>query len=209
MHASRRTLALAAGVLYLVTHVTSVTAVVAYGAGAITTGALLEFVLALACAGTGILLWLLLRYAGPVRAAAFGLLRLLEASVILAGVLPMVALTMLAAPSTPTVALLTQLHTASFLVGQGLVISVNTLILAWLLLDARAVPRPLAVLGLAGGAIVLASNLAQLFGLIPLNGAIAGACAVPVFAFELWFAIHLIVRGVATRERMPAATAQL
>jgi hypothetical protein len=90
------------------------------------------------------------------------------------------------------------MHLASFLVGQGLVISVNTIVLGGLLLTSRAVPRALAALGVLGGAVVLASNSAQLFGAIPLNGAIAGACAVPVFAFEVWFAVLLLVRGVET-----------
>ena len=89
--------------------------------------------------------------------------------------------------------------------GQGLVISINTLILAWLLLDAAVVPRALAVLGLAGGALVLASNLAQLFGLIPLNGAIAGVCAVPIFAFEIWFAVYLIAKGLKPGVTAPTA----
>lgn len=179
-----------AGVLYLTTHVTSVTAVISYGGGSIRLGVLLEFVLALGCLGTGLLLWLLLRERGPARAAGFLMLRTLEAAVILAGALPMLAIALGGSPR------LTGLHTAAFLLGQGLVISVNTMILGWLLIESRAVPRPLAVLGATGGAIVLASNLAQLFALIPLNGAIAGLCAAPVFVFEVWFAIHLIVRGL-------------
>ena len=40
-----------AGILYLVTHVTSVTAVIAYGGGVVRAGVALEFVLALGCLG--------------------------------------------------------------------------------------------------------------------------------------------------------------
>ena len=74
-------------------------------------------------------------------------------------------------------------------------ISVNTIVLGWLLWDARVVPRSLAALGLVGGALVLASNLCQLWAVIPLNGPVAGVAALPVFAFEVWLAILLIVRG--------------
>jgi hypothetical protein len=88
--------------------------------------------------------------------------------------------------------LLIGLHTASFLVGQGLVIGVNTIILASLLLTSGFVGRPLAVLGLVGGSLVLVSDVAQLLGLIPLNGPVAGVCAVPIFAFEIWFAFTLL-----------------
>lgn len=179
-----------AGILYLVTHVTSVLAVVAYGDAtnpqSVRLGVLLEFVLALGCLGTGVLLGWLLHSLGPVRALTFALLRTLEAAVIVAGTLPMLAIVWAGAPSR----LLIDLHAASFLLGQGLVIGVNTLVLASLLLTSRFVVGPLAVLGLAGGALVLASDVAQLLGLVPLNGALAGALAVPIFAFEIWRAIQ-------------------
>lgn len=195
MSRSPRLLARVAGVLYLVTHVTSVTAVAAYSAGALTLGVALELALAIGCLGTGVVLLALLRRHGEVRAMTFAGLRTVEAAVIIAGALPMLALAWLGDAGTANAEALTQLHAAAFLLGQGLVISVNTLVLASLLLDARVVPRALALLGLAGGAIVLASNLAQLFGAIPLNGAVAGLCALPIFAFELWFAGLLIFKG--------------
>ncbi|NYF17366.1 hypothetical protein HDC37_002194 [Microbacterium sp. AK009] len=193
-----RTYARTAGILYLVTHVTSVTAVAAYASNALVVGVALELILALGCVGTGILLWLLLRPFGPARAATFAGLRALEAAVIAAGTLPMLALVHLTAPGPNTEALLA-LHSAAFLVGQGLVISVNTVILGWLLLDAGVVPRFLAVLGIAGGVLVGLSNTAQLFSLIPQGGTIAAICALPVFAFEVWLAVHLIAVGLRPR----------
>ena len=51
-----------------------------------------------------------------------------------------------------------------------------------------------------GGVVVLISNLAQLWSVIPLNGTLAGAAAAPVFAFEVWFALHLIVVGLPHRQ---------
>ena len=123
---------------------------------------------------------------------------------ILAGTLPMVART-LAPLSAEATSALTAVHTASFLVGQGLVIGVNTIVLGSLLLSSGAVPRALAILGMVGGALVLTSDLAQLFGLIPLNGTIAGICALPIFAFEIWLAVYLIVRGL--RGTHPPASA--
>lgn len=197
----------AAGILYLVTHVTSVLAVVAYGAGFVPAGVTLEFGLAIGCAGTGVLLWTLLRGIGPARAATFAVLRAVEAAVIVAGALPMLATMWAHASTGPVAELAVEMHTASFLLGQGLVISVNTIVLGWLLWDSRAVPRSLAVLGIGGGALVLLSNLSQLWGLIPLNGPLAGAAAIPVFAFELWFAVLLIARGLRAPGDAPATAA--
>jgi hypothetical protein len=195
------------GILYLVTHVTSIMAVAAYAADALAVGVVLELVLAGGCLGTGILLWLLLRSIAPARAATFAGLRALEAAVIAAGTLPMLALLWITA-SSPVAEAFAALHTAAFLVGQGLVISVNTVILGWLLLDAHVVPRALAVLGMVGGTLVLVSNSAQLFDLIPQGGTIAGLCAIPVFAFEIWFAIHLITVGLRPRSARSALTQQ-
>ena len=197
------TYARTAGALYLVTHLTSIAAVAAYGAGALALGVALEFTLALGCLGTGILLWVLLHGAGPARAATFATLRAVEAAVILAGTLPMVALTLAPLSSDATTSF-TAAHTAAFLVGQGLVIGVNTIVLGSLLFTSRAVPRPLAVLGMAGGALVLLSDLGQLFGVVPLNGPVAAACALPIFAFEIWFAVLLLIRGLSPSAVRPA-----
>lgn len=189
-----------AGILYFVTHVTSVAAVVAYGAATdpftIRIGVLLEFVLALGCVGTGVLLLPVLMDHGFVRAISFATLRAVEGAVIVAGALPMLALAWGAGPAEA----LRGLHTASFLLGQGLVIGVNTLVLASLLLASGIVPRALALLGLAGGGLVLASDLGQLFAVVPLNGPLAGALALPIFAFEIWFAVTLILRDLLPKE---------
>lgn len=192
----------AAGLLYLLTHVTSILAVVAYGAGQAPVGVTLELALAIGCVGTGVLVFVLLREVGPARATTFMALRGVEGAVILAGAMAMLAGSWVTdAAAAPA---LTQLHAASFLIGQGLVIGINTIVLGSLLWSSRAVPRWIATLAVAGGAIVLSSDLAQLFGVIPMNGTIAAICAVPIFAFELSFAITLIVRGV--RPQVPRST---
>lgn len=185
------------GALYLVTHITAVTAVIAYAnPGTIRLGAALEFILALGCLGTGVLLWHLLRTRGPVRAASFGALRLLEAAVICAATLPMLTIALTDSFGTPLGAALTEVHQAGFLIGQGMIISVNTIILGWLLLDSRTVPRALAILGLAGGIIVLIGNCLQLFGTVEMAGTVAGLTALPIFVFEIWFALYLLIKGL-------------
>ncbi|MBN9606516.1 MAG: DUF4386 domain-containing protein [Actinomycetales bacterium] len=209
-----RRLAVLTGLLYLLTHVTSVTAAVLYAAGLpadggpidaplVLGGVALEFVLALGCIGTGVLVWRLLREAGPATAAGFAALRLLEGAVIVVGTAPMLALVTLQArgalASGPLAALAEgapDLHAAFFLLGQGLPISVNTILLGTLLWRSERVPRALAGLAIAGGAIVLLSNSAQLAGVIPNGGVVAGLGALPIFAFELWWALLLIVRGL-------------
>ncbi len=87
------------------------------------------------------------------------------------------------------------LHDRTFLLGPGLVIGVNSMLLAWLMLTSRLVPAWIARLGLAGGALVLASSTAVLFGLYAQTSAVALVAAVPVAAWELCLAVRLIVTG--------------
>ena len=77
MPSSPRVQARVAGIAYLVTHVTAVTAVLAYGAGAVPAGVTLELMLAFGCVATGVLVGWLLRAAGPTGcvSAVGGLLR--------------------------------------------------------------------------------------------------------------------------------------
>lgn len=193
MSPDRRT-ARVAGLLYLSTHVTSVAAVVAYSTpGSVLWGVALEVLLALGVLGTGVALLPLLSPFGPALAQAFSALRTLEAAVIAAGALPMLVL---ARGHAIDAGLAHALHDAAFLVGQGLVISVNTLVIAVLLMRSGAVPRWIGALGMAGGVLVLIGNTAQLLGVVSREDAIAGILAVPVFAFEISFAVCLLVRGV-------------
>ncbi|HPU13838.1 MAG TPA: DUF4386 domain-containing protein [Aeromicrobium sp.] len=199
MDHTQRRLAGAAGILYFVTHVSSVAAVAAYGTGSAIGGVTLEFVLAISCVGTGVLLWALLREYGPARSATFALLRAVEASVIIAGTLPMLATTLVARSEERFTVAASAMHAAAFLLGQGLIISVNTIVLGWLLWESRAVPRPLAILGVIGGIVVLTSNSAQLWNVIALNGVVAAIAAIPIFAFEIWLAVYLITVGLRVR----------
>ena len=152
---SSRTTARIAGALYFVTHVTSVGAVILYGASAydsqsplagrssVLIGALLEIVLAVGVVGTGIaLLPLLRRYSSGV-AAGYLALRTLEASVILTGVV--VLLPVVAQPSLST--------------SPGLIVPFHTVLLAWLLWRKGLVPRFIPVLGFIGGPLVGVMNL--------------------------------------------------
>lgn len=219
-----RNAALLAGLLYLSTHVTSVAAVVAYGSaltdppsvlastgdGPVLAGVLLESLLALGVLGTGVTLLPVLRPYAPVGAYAFSALRTMEAAVIAVGAVPMLALVALrdgrpgGAPAVGQMLAegLVAVHQAAFLVGQGLVISVTTLVIAGTLWRTRLVPAWIGALGLVGGVLVLISNAAQLFGALDRGGT-AALLALPVFAFEISFALYLVLRGV--REIRPVA----
>ncbi|MCA0337046.1 MAG: DUF4386 domain-containing protein [Actinobacteria bacterium] len=209
MSPTRRT-AVAAGILYFVTHVTSVAALVLYGGsgtgadwlaahrGSVLAGAVLEIVLAVAVVGTAVALFPLLRERAPAVASGYLALRTLEASVILAGVVTI--LPIVAAPAStslpglaPDVAQgLALAHDWTFLIGPGLVVPVHTVLLALHLWRSGRAPRFIAALGLVGGPLVGLMNVGVMFGVT----GIVPILVVPVFAWEITLAGWLILRGL-------------
>lgn len=212
-----RTQARVAGLLYVVTWATSLAAVPLYGGSAfdasapltgrtsVLVAALLEVVLAVAVVGTSVVLYPLLRPHGPGSAIGYVALRLLEASVILVGVVAI--LPAVARPATGAgpgldpgvVSGLHLMHDWTFLVGPGLINPVNAVVLAALLLRRGLVPRFIPVLGIVGATLVGLMNLVVMFGLATPQPLLA----VPLFAWEVCLAAQLILRGV----RSPAGTA--
>lgn len=214
---SDRVVARWAGALFLITHVTSIGAVALYGGSSfdptrpladrlsVLTGGLAEVILAAAVVGTSVALYPLVRRHGHGLAAGYVALRTLEASVILVGVVAL--LPVVAEPATTTAPALTEsviiglrsLHDWTFLVGPGLICPINTVVLAWLLLRADLVSRWIPVLGLVGGPLIGLVNLAVLYGVLPTQP----LAALPIFAWEVCLAVHLIARGLRTSR--PAA----
>lgn len=213
----RRTAAVAA-LLYLVTHVTAVAGLALYGdvlddpdfvlgsgsTGPVLLGGFLEVLLALAVVGTAVTLYPVVRRQSGGGALGYVALRTLEASVILGGVVTLLAVVTLrdrgAAGATDGALVavadgLVAVHGWTFLVGPGLVCGVNTLVLALLLLRSGLVPRWVAVLGVVGGPLVLASNTGVLFGLYDQLSPVTAVGAVPVFAWEISLAVVLLARG--------------
>lgn len=209
MTAPRR-IAVVAGLLYYVTHVTSVAAAVLYGGSnfdptaplagrtPVLIGAALELILAMAVVGTAAALYPLIRHHSPAVAASYLGLRTLEASAILAGVvalLPVVATPSLASSpqlSPDVVVGLRLVHDWTFLIGPGLIVPVHTATLAWLLWRTRLVPRVIPALGLVGGPLVGVMNLVVFFGI----GGVFAPAVIPVFAWEVTLAGYLILRGL-------------
>lgn len=214
---STRPNAVAAGVFFLVAFVAAIAGLALYqpalsdpayvlGPGAdgqVLLGGLLELLLAGSCIGTGVALYPVVKRYGPSVALGYVCGRLLEASIICVGIVATLSLVSLrqAAPTGDDEALTTAartliaLHDWTFLLGPGLVIGVNSILLAWLMLRSRLVPAWIARLGLAGGALVLASSTAVLFGLYAQTSAITLVAAIPVAAWELCLAVRLIVSG--------------
>lgn len=214
-----REFASAAGVLFLVTHVTSVAAPFLYGPmlndaryvvspgshSQVLLGALFEVILALAIIGTAVALFPVVKRQNEGIALGYVGLRTLEAGIIAIGVVPLLAVETLRQHGIGTTSTdlstllavgngLVALHNWTVVIGPGLVCGANTVLLAYLMSRSGLVPRFIPVLGLIGGPLVFTYNTAILFGLGPEIPAWAGVLVVPVFTWEVSLAIWLIAK---------------
>ena len=222
--------AVAAGWFFVVAFVAAIAGLALYqpalgdpgyvlGAGAdsqVLLGGFLELLLAGSCIGTGVALYPAIRQYGPSTALGYVCGRLLEAAIICVGIVATLSLVSLRQASagsddalTAAARTLIALHDWTVLLGPGLVIGVNSMLLAWLMLRSGLVPAWIARLGVGGGALVLASSTAVLFGLYAQTSAAALLAAIPVAAWELCLAVRLIVTGFTPPavEQSPAAEA--
>jgi hypothetical protein len=222
-----RKLAIATGVCFLITHVTSVPAAFLYdpilnradyvlGSGADTRvlwGVFLEVICALGIIGTAVALFPVVRKWSEGGALGYVGLRTLESAIIAAGVLPLLVVVTLrqqlagtGLTDTASLAILgnglVAMHKWTRLLGPGLVCGVNTTLMAYLLYRSRLVPRFIPVLGLVGGPLVFAYNAAQMFGISAQIASWAVIGVIPIFAWEVSLAIRLITKGFK-----PSATA--
>ena len=190
--ASTRKAALATGILFIVTFITSIPALLLFGpvlndahyilsAGAdsgVILGAFLEVLLIIANIGTAIVLFPILKRQSEALALGFVTARIVESTFIAVGILSVLAVVTLrqgfaGAGGADTDSLLTAgaalvaVKDASFLLGPGFMVGVgNGLLLGYLMYRSRLLPRPWAVLGMVAGALVCASGIAVLFGVI-------------------------------------------
>jgi hypothetical protein len=221
-----RKTAIIAGVLYFLTHVTSIAAVALYAPvfadpawvtgggsdGGVLLGGLLDVLLALGVVGTSVALYPVLKRQNEGVALGYVALRTLEAGVILVGVVTILGVVSLrsVAAGTDDASLiaagsaLVTTHNWTFLVGPGLICGTNTVFAAYLMYRSGLVPRFIAVLGLVGGPLVFAGNTGVMFGLFDQVSPWTGLCALPVFAWEICLATYLVVKGFR-----PAALARL
>jgi hypothetical protein len=225
----RRT-ARAAGILYLLTFVSVPTLALYQGvreesdfvlgtgsAGGVRWAALSEVVVALACVGTAVVLYPVIRRQSETAALGFVVARSVEGALILVGVVNVLTLLSLredAAGADPA-ALLTTGHALSaaydwtFLLSQSLAPVFNALFLGYVLYRSGLVPRILPTLGLIGAPLLLASDLAIFFGLYDRDAVIVAVAALPIAVWEFSLGVYLVVKGfrpaaVAALPRAPA-----
>jgi len=184
---STRATAIAVGVFFLISHVTSVTSAffLLPNESTVRLGALVEVFVALSVVGTAVALYPVIRLISSGFSIGYVALRTLEAGVILVGV-------------TAVLSTAPDLYDFAFIVGPGLICPVNTIVLAVVLYRSRLVPRFIPILGFIGAPLVFAANAAKLLGVFEGLPAWVAIGVVPLFAWEICLAVYLIARGFKT-----------
>jgi hypothetical protein len=211
MNNSRKT-SLAAGILYLITFV-SIPTLALYthahdlnfitGAGPdtpIILGGILEIIVALACIGTAVALYPVVKRQNEGVAMGFVGARTLEAATIFTGVASLLAVVTLRKAGVGADAViigqaLVALYDGLFRVGQSLIPAVNGLLLGYLMYKSRLVPRILPLLGLIGAPLLIASVTARIFGIIDISSPWSVIATLPIALWEFSLGILLTVKG--------------
>jgi hypothetical protein len=206
--------------LYLITFATSIPALFVFyapvledpryilGAGAgnsVQWGAFLEMILIIANIGTAVVLYPILKRQNEILILGYVTARIMESVFIAVGLLSLLTIVTLQQEATAgadAASLITAgkslvaLHDWTFLLGPGFMVGVgNGLLLGYLMYTSRLVPRGMAVLGLIGGPVLIASGLGVLFGVIEAGGAVQLIATIPEALWELLLGIWPIVRG--------------
>lgn len=216
---SLRKTALVAGALYLVTFASSIPALplldpvlhnpdYIVGSGADTRvlwGCFLDFINALAGIGTAVALFPVVKRQSESFALGFVTTRLLEAAVIVIGVVSLLSIVTLrqagAADGADSASLVTAgqslvaVRDWTVLLGPGFMAGMNALLLGTLMYRSGLVPRIIPVMGLVGAPLLLASTTATLFGFHGQFSSTALILVIPVALWELSLGFWLVLKG--------------
>lgn len=185
--------------------------------------------LRLACIGTAVVLFRVVRRYSQTLALGFVAARVFEAAMFCVGVLSVLSIVTLhhdsagasgadASSLVSTARSLVALHDWTFLLGPGLIPAVNALCLATVLYRSRLVPRIIPMIGLIGAPILVASGVATLFGGLDRVSSTAAIAALPIAAWEFSLGVGLVAKGfrpspegsntaaTAVRDREPGLT---
>ncbi|MBG6237343.1 hypothetical protein IWX78_000286 [Mycetocola sp. CAN_C7] len=211
--ASFRGNSVAAGALYLLTFA-SIPTVVLYnqvksdpgfiaGGGAETpviVGGVLEVIVALACIGTAVALFPVVKRQNEGLALGFVGMRILEAAAIFAGVVALMSIVTIRQVGTGEDAgligdaLLAQ-NTWTTLLGQGMIPAINALLLGPLMYRSRLIPRVLPVFGFIGAPFLLVGAVGVLFGLWGPASPVSAIGALGLTVWEFGMGAYLLTRG--------------
>jgi hypothetical protein len=159
---------------------------------------------ALACIGTAVAMFSVVRLEHEGLALGFVTTRMFEAAVIVIGVVSLLAVVTLRNPtatgaqaeSLVTVgAALVAVRDWTFLIGPGIVPGLNALLLGTLLYRSRLVPRWIPLLGLVGAPLLITAAVGRMFGINDETSVWSAIGLLPIFVWELSVGLWMTFKG--------------
>jgi hypothetical protein len=214
-----RSHARAAGIFYLLTFLSSIPALILIGpilndAGYVTSaghdtrvlwGCLLDAVNGFTAVGSAVAVYAVVKRVNGSLALGFVASRLLEAAVVLIGVVSLLAVVTMrqdfagsgadAASLTVTANALVDVRNWTFLFGPGLMPVFNAVLFGTLLYRSRLVPRIIPTVGLIGAPLLFAAFIAVAFGGVEQVSATTFLLTIPVAAWELSVGLWMTFKG--------------
>ncbi len=208
-----------AGIFYLLTFLSSIPALILIGpilndASYVTSagqdtrvlwGCLLDSVNALTAVGSAVAVYAVVKRQNGSMALGFVTSRLVEAAVVMIGVVSLLAVVTMrqdfagsgadASSLTVTANALVDVRNWTFLFGPGLMPVFNALLFGTLLYRSRLVPRIIPTVGLIGAPLLFAAFLAVLFGGIEQVSSVAFVLTLPIAAWELTVGLWMTFKG--------------
>ena len=215
---SMRKTALVAGVLYLLTFISSIPAVflqgpvltdpnfIIGGAGADTQvrlGALFDIVNSLTAIGTAVALYAVIRRQNQGFAIGFVSSRLFEGTVLMIGVISILSIVTLQQPGATgaeatllvsTQQTLVTVRNWTFVLGTG-VPALNAVLLGWIMYKSRLVPRAIPVIGLIGAPLFTSWIIGYILGVTDSGTAWHAIGVAPIFVWELSLGLWMTFKG--------------
>jgi hypothetical protein len=169
-------------------------------------GAFNELILAFSVIGISVMMFPIVNKENESIAIGYVSFRLLEAAIIITGIISLLSIVTLSqmfgtAKASDTSSYLTagkllvSVHNRTFLLGPNLALGPSTLLMSYFLFESKLVPRFISVLGFAGGSLIFTYAVLVMFSVF-LQVSVWGAIlAFPVFAYEMSLAVWLLVKG--------------
>jgi hypothetical protein len=216
-----RKVALAAGVLYLLTFLASIPQLKLFShlvddpAGFISTpgsngsvlfGSWLEVITAIAGVGTAVALYPVTRRVSRTAAIGFVTSRVVEAALILVGVVSVLSVVTLKAHFAGTTGAnadslrvtgeaLVAVRQWTFLIGPGVMAGINALFLGYVMYRGKLVPRLIPIIGLIGAPLILISDTSTIFGGWGQTSFAGFLCGLPIAIWEFSLGCYLTFKG--------------
>jgi hypothetical protein len=214
---SMRKTALVAGVLYLLTFLSSIPAVFLQSpvlndplfiisnisTEQVRLGALFDIVNSLTAIGTAVALYAVIKRQSPSFGIGFVASRLFEGTVLMIGVISILSIVTLQQPGATgaeATLLVTVQHTLvtvrnwTFVLGTG-VPALNAFLLGWIMYKSRLVPRAIPVLGLIGAPLFTSWIIGYVLGVAEPGTAWHGIGVAPIFIWELTLGLWMTFKG--------------